>query len=201
MVAEILWCTFSHPDGIFTLKHPAAWTVSDHGHFATIDGELTTLAVSSYLQPGASLTEFATHRFRVESDIYPPVGPPQPYDTAAWKGLAQESRGIFPGETEPTVRLMLCVRHESLFVSMTLYTTPDDFVENRERYDTLFHSLNFSPDTAAGRRGGVLARLLRFVRPRPFEIPKATPCPSCGEPLRTQSAKQCRHCGADWHEA
>jgi hypothetical protein len=26
------------------------------------------------------------------------------------------------------------------------------------------------------------------------------PCPYCGEPLRTKFAKQCRHCGMDWHD-
>lgn len=26
-----------------------------------------------------------------------------------------------------------------------------------------------------------------------------TPCPFCGEPLRTPRARQCRHCGRDWH--
>lgn len=26
-----------------------------------------------------------------------------------------------------------------------------------------------------------------------------SPCPHCGEPLRTPFAKQCRHCGTDWH--
>jgi hypothetical protein len=29
--------------------------------------------------------------------------------------------------------------------------------------------------------------------------PKQTPCPKCGEPLRTAIAKQCFSCGADWH--
>ncbi len=29
--------------------------------------------------------------------------------------------------------------------------------------------------------------------------PKKTPCPKCGEPLRTALAKQCFSCGADWH--
>ncbi|MBC8873592.1 MAG: hypothetical protein H8E44_29495 [Planctomycetes bacterium] len=28
---------------------------------------------------------------------------------------------------------------------------------------------------------------------------KPTPCPHCGKNLRTALAKQCRHCGADWH--
>jgi hypothetical protein len=27
----------------------------------------------------------------------------------------------------------------------------------------------------------------------------APPCPHCGQPLRTRSAKQCFRCGADWH--
>lgn len=26
------------------------------------------------------------------------------------------------------------------------------------------------------------------------------PCPYCGEPLRTSSARQCRFCGTDWHD-
>ena len=26
------------------------------------------------------------------------------------------------------------------------------------------------------------------------------PCPYCGQPLRTAFAKQCRHCGTDWHD-
>jgi hypothetical protein len=29
----------------------------------------------------------------------------------------------------------------------------------------------------------------------------ATPCPHCGHPLRTDKAKQCFHCGSDWHQA
>jgi hypothetical protein len=27
------------------------------------------------------------------------------------------------------------------------------------------------------------------------------PCPYCGNPLRTDSAKQCFECGTDWHDA
>jgi Fe-S-cluster-containing dehydrogenase component len=27
-----------------------------------------------------------------------------------------------------------------------------------------------------------------------------TPCPYCGKFLRTPRAKQCRFCGADWHD-
>jgi hypothetical protein len=27
-----------------------------------------------------------------------------------------------------------------------------------------------------------------------------SPCPYCGEPLRSSDAKQCRACGRDWHD-
>jgi len=30
---------------------------------------------------------------------------------------------------------------------------------------------------------------------------QTTPCPFCGEELRTSQAKQCRHCHMDWHDA
>jgi hypothetical protein len=31
--------------------------------------------------------------------------------------------------------------------------------------------------------------------------PTRKPCPYCGQPLRTEKAKQCFNCGSDWHEA
>lgn len=31
-------------------------------------------------------------------------------------------------------------------------------------------------------------------------VPKPTPCPYCGELLRTGLARQCRHCKMDWHD-
>ena len=38
--------------------------------------------------------------------------------------------------------------------------------------------------------------LATFVPP----IRTGTPCPYCGQPLRTPKAKQCRDCGMDWHD-
>lgn len=32
------------------------------------------------------------------------------------------------------------------------------------------------------------------------EKPPPTPCPYCGKPLVTNSAKQCPHCFMDWHD-
>ena len=34
----------------------------------------------------------------------------------------------------------------------------------------------------------------------PDKAAAACPCPCCGESLRTAFAKQCRHCGMDWHD-
>ena len=31
------------------------------------------------------------------------------------------------------------------------------------------------------------------------EVPPATPCPHCGQPLRTPRARQCRYCRRQWH--
>lgn len=33
----------------------------------------------------------------------------------------------------------------------------------------------------------------------PRRIRKGPPCPRCGKPLRTEHARQCFKCGADWH--
>jgi hypothetical protein len=37
------------------------------------------------------------------------------------------------------------------------------------------------------------------VAPAPVERKPAPPCPQCGKPLRSELAKQCFECGADWH--
>ena len=33
-----------------------------------------------------------------------------------------------------------------------------------------------------------------------YDVGTITPCPYCGQPLRTPLAKQCRHCLQDWHD-
>jgi hypothetical protein len=41
--------------------------------------------------------------------------------------------------------------------------------------------------------------LLIDLRHVPRRVRKGQPCPHCGKPLRTEHAKQCFGCGADWH--
>lgn len=40
-----------------------------------------------------------------------------------------------------------------------------------------------------------------IVPERPWQPPPKVPCPKCGQPLRTPLAKQCFHCGANWHNS
>ncbi len=42
--------------------------------------------------------------------------------------------------------------------------------------------------------------LQKFKKISPPEEPVTAPCPYCGQPLRTSSAKQCRFCRRDWHD-
>jgi hypothetical protein len=39
----------------------------------------------------------------------------------------------------------------------------------------------------------------QWVSHKTFRLPEATPCPHCGQPLRTARARQCRFCLRDWH--
>ena len=40
----------------------------------------------------------------------------------------------------------------------------------------------------------------KWERMPPRAEPATAPCPYCGQPLRTSSAKQCRFCRQDWHD-
>lgn len=42
--------------------------------------------------------------------------------------------------------------------------------------------------------------LQKWEKISPSEGPPTAPCPYCGQPLRTSSAKQCRFCRRDWHD-
>ena len=35
--------------------------------------------------------------------------------------------------------------------------------------------------------------------PVPHKSDSGPPCPECGQNIKTELAKQCLHCGADWH--
>ncbi len=43
--------------------------------------------------------------------------------------------------------------------------------------------------------------LLHPDGPQPKRTESETPCPYCGKCLRTDKAKQCFHCGMDWHDS
>jgi hypothetical protein len=44
------------------------------------------------------------------------------------------------------------------------------------------------------------AQIWIFHPDGPRSEDKGAPCPFCDKPLRTKSAKQCRHCKRDWHD-
>ena len=44
------------------------------------------------------------------------------------------------------------------------------------------------------------ARLWVEHRGQPLPVTPGPPCRSCGQPLATSLARQCLHCGMDWHD-
>ena len=44
------------------------------------------------------------------------------------------------------------------------------------------------------------AKIWAIHEGKPNPLDPVSPCPYCGEPLRTSSAKQCRFCRRDWHD-
>ncbi len=75
----------------------------------------------------------------------------------------------------------------------------------------VFRVADVEPTVMETFRAVRLHRILRFDRsdetqgllgasiPVPVKTVETTPCPHCGKPLATKLAKQCLHCGADWH--
>jgi hypothetical protein len=76
-------------------------------------------------------------------------------------------------------------------------------VELGEIYDRVIPQLEELEDSKY--RLGVAEGFYRFeepeldVLPSPIEKIPPPPCPQCGKLLRSQLAKQCFECGADWH--
>ena len=158
---NLSWSQFMHPNQAFTLEYPSSWSVQDHGHFAMIsppaDDDGPCLTISCFQRPNSTLRDFATQRFRVESDIYTATSSVRALSGPTWAGLAQESEGSEPGDPEPTVRYMVCAYSEPFFVSLTLYASPADFLSSRALYDRIIQSLAFT--NGRPRRNNWLSKL------------------------------------------
>jgi hypothetical protein len=144
------WKEARHSSGAFSFQYPAAWELKEHEEgwlsACTKADDGPCFFVSAYQLDGGNLADFAELRLAVEAEKYKPLGKPRDFEGKGWRGLIQEGEGIaMPEETEPTRRVMLCVGKKSLFVSMTLYTSPKDYGDNAALYDQVFRSLRLKP--------------------------------------------------------
>jgi hypothetical protein len=75
-----------------------------------------------------------------------------------------------------------------------------DYVEDDgQSKPTIIRTIENHAEWLLTRRPHAGHRDIRVLHLRKGPPDNSAPCPSCGKPLRTPKAKQCRFCGKDWH--
>lgn len=144
---EPAWVHYRHKKVDFGLDHPADWSVERPE--GSIAGHLSDprrpvhLFVTAFLMNGGSLERFAEMKFGAQPEIFGAAGSARRLQGPGWEGLLQEAEDVRPGRTEDTRRVLLCARHDDVYVSLALYLERREFTARRDYYERLFTSLRF----------------------------------------------------------
>jgi hypothetical protein len=145
------WVTYQHKTAGFSLEHPADWRVVAEKGVVSIHIAHPTKAVhlfaAAFVMAEGTLQDFAEQRFGVQPEIFKPVGPARTLDGVGWSGLVQEAEAA--QGVEHARRRILCAKHEHRYVSLALYTDPNEHALPDEDCERLFKSLRFAVDPAA----------------------------------------------------
>ncbi len=155
----------------FMLGQSTLW--ASKGHPADVPGAI--FSESGILLSAVAM--IASHAISYFKDF---IGRKE-YDRLPWKAIEARMHAIFFG----------------MFIAMlgapvlAFFRSPAPFAAVLVIVKTLVALSAFVTERARGGDGSV-SLTADYATP-------TTACPHCGKPLRTNRAKQCFHCGADWH--
>jgi len=134
---------------VFSVAVPADWNQNESkNNFLSITAPLdaATVTASSYTKEAAPLSEFARLRYSAVHECFSPIGEEQRRRSNGFEILWREYEGIWPGNRSATLYLVECVQlTESVFVSLTITTTPKELKKNRKIYEDIVNSIQASP--------------------------------------------------------
>ena len=136
------WKEYRAPNDRVSLEIPSEWTAEEQAEFGVLSavGGAACIAVATFVRPRATLADFAEAKFRVE-DYYRARTGRVTIRGAGWEGFEQTFEGHAPEDPTPTLCRISCMHGEELFVSVTLYTSPELYGESQELFDKIRSSL------------------------------------------------------------
>jgi hypothetical protein len=140
------WQQYKAPNGHLSLELPGDWAIDEQSEMAVFcePGEGACIALTAFTRPFATLREFAESKFRVES-YYRALSNQVPSQGPGWEGVEREFEGWAPEDDSPTLCRISCMHGGGLFVSLTLYTSPERYARSHEPYDKIRSSLRILP--------------------------------------------------------
>ena len=144
---EGAWTRYRYADTDFTFEYPAEWQPrkgggSNAAHLSHPELRAHVVAAAFRMSEG-SLEEFARLKLGAQSEVFDPSGPFRKVEGPGWNGLIQETDDARPDRGENTRRVVLFANHGDLYVSLSLYVDPQEFVPRQKYYERLFTSVRF----------------------------------------------------------
>ena len=137
---------------IFTVEAPDSWRQNDSPKYLSLTDAAGVAAVTGNAfakKGGGSLIDFAESRFGAvaEMEFYSQEGDESRFQANGHDFIIREFSGTWPDETEPTYYVVACVELESIYVSFSVTTNPDDFRMNKKRYMEIITSVTPAADS------------------------------------------------------